>query len=427
MSKLNAHNLDVQRMLNVLKETYAKILICSVFTYDQMNDNIEKLKQNIKNEELIKDLEEHQEKVIAFHDIHLINPEDQKEEDKGSVEDESYQDEEGLAKEKEKADRDVKDLNGLQRDAPEVVDLEKSIRNFCRKWYHNKQLLDEIKKLKREDEKIENFLVGFEKTFNTHYEKFLQMTEEEHLSESNLNIELKNKINNLEDQIRDRTKKLQSLKKERADYKEKCNQEISKIKKDIEDKKINTKNALDELTKQKNEELNKLKEENDEKTKGLREALAKAIQEKTMKDQSDLKEESVAKGAYAKAKQIYSRAVGDYDIKMAQLKATFIQRTQEKEKNEIDYKDQKMEFDAVENKYNVLKENFLLTQQKCKDATYAEEVRQKAVEWMQGQFRGFMTRKQLRKKYKFLNVLRAPKKIDPESDPKKGKKGKTGK
>ena len=106
-------------------------------------------------------------------------------------------------------------------------------------------------------------------------------------------------------------------------------------------------------------------------------------------------------------------------------KDDFISYSKIKEKNEIDYKTNKIEFDAVESKYNFLKENFLITQQKCKNLAYDMAVKQKAVEWMQGQFRGFMTRKALRKKYKFLNVLRAPKIVDPDNDPKgKGNQGK---
>lgn len=421
MSKLNSYNLDVQRMLNVLKETFSKIIICSLFSFEGLEDNIEKIKPLIKNQELLNDIKEHQDKIIAFHDKHIIKPEDQNANDKAIDEEEEMLDEEGQPKDKENVKKEVNDLTELDKTAPEVIDLAKSIRNFCRKYYRDKEFIKIVYDLKKTDVRIENFLTNFEKQFNAHYEKIVKMTLEEEMSESSLNISLKTKIEDLKDQIQSKTERLNKLKKEHEDYKTKCSNDISEIKNQISNKREDTKKKLDDYTDEINEKLNRQKEENENNLKSLRDELEKAKQELTNQTDFEGKEENAARINYTKAKTTYEAQVKEYDNKMSASKHAAQELSKEIEKCEIELNDKTIEFDAVENKYNFLKENFLLTQQKCKDAAYAEAVKQKAVEWMQGQFRGFMTRKQLRKKYKFLNVLRAPKKIDPEEADKKKK------
>lgn len=437
MSKLNSHNLDVQRMLNVLSETLSKIIICSLFSYETLDDNIEKLKANeeIKSRfpEILPDILAHQEKVNEFHDQHIIIPEDPNANDKASVDEEENYDEDGQQKDKENQKKEFTDLTGLDRNSPAAVELAKSIRNFCRKYYHDKEFIKAITQctindiqLPKNDDRIAKFLTKFETKFKTYYEKCVQMTLEEELSESNLNVSLKAKIHDLKTQIDNKKDKLAKLKNERLEYNTKCSENIAKTKKEIDSLKKETTKSLNKHANEVNEILNKLKEENDVKLKNLKEELEKAKTEMTTRGEIDNKEELSTRANYTKARNGYLQQIQAYDNGMNGKKAEFESLTKEKNKNEETYKTKKVEFDALESKYNFLKENFLLTQQKCKDVAYDEEVKQKAVEWMQGQFRGFMTRKQLRKKYKFLNVLRAPKKIDPE-EAEKGKKGKKGK
>lgn len=423
MSKLNSHNLDVQRMLNVLQEAKAKVIICSLFSHDDLNDNLEKIKPLITNEELLKDIEEHKEKVNAFHDSQIVIPEDLNAIDKESVDDEDNLDDEGQPKDKAEKNKEYTDLKNVKKDAPEVIELSKSIRNFCRKYYHDKEFINMISSFKKNDDKVQNFLTDFEQKFNTFYEKCMKMTLEEEQSESSLNISLKTKIEDLKTQIANKSERLKKLQKERSDYNEKCKNDIESFKKQIEDLRKNTTNNLNKEINKINAELNRKKDENEKNLKDLREKHLKAEKDLIDKKDEDEKAENATRQNYTKARGNYEAAYKDYDSKMFAAKSTFDSQSKEKEKNAIDIKTQQMEFDAVESKYNFLKENFLITQQKCKQAEYDKEVKQKAVEWIQGQFRGYMTRKQLRKKYKFLNVLREPKikQID-ENAGKKGKK-----
>jgi hypothetical protein len=100
------------------------------------------------------------------------------------------------------------------------------------------------------------------------------------------------------------------------------------------------------------------------------------------------------------------------------------EKNKEKEQLNIIVNTNKTELDTVENKYKVLNENFLLTQQKNKDVDYENKVKERSVEWIQAQFRGFWTRKTMRKKFKFLKALQVVKIPPPEEDPKKKKKKK---
>ena len=101
------------------------------------------------------------------------------------------------------------------------------------------------------------------------------------------------------------------------------------------------------------------------------------------------------------------------------------EKNKEKEQLLAILENKKDELDTLENKYKCLQENFLITQQKCKDGDYLNKVKERSVEWIQAQFRGYWTRKTMKKKYKFLNALTAAKKPKEEEPGKgKGKKGK---
>ena len=78
-------------------------------------------------------------------------------------------------------------------------------------------------------------------------------------------------------------------------------------------------------------------------------------------------------------------------------------------------------------KFKTLLENFLVTQQKCKDVDYLNKVKERSVEWIQAQFRGYWTRKTMKKKYKFLSALTVNKKPKEEETGKGKGKGKKGK
>ena len=56
------------------------------------------------------------------------------------------------------------------------------------------------------------------------------------------------------------------------------------------------------------------------------------------------------------------------------------EKNKEKEQLTAILENKKDELDTLENKYQVLKENFLLTQQKCKDVDYMNKVKERSVE-----------------------------------------------
>lgn len=127
---------------------------------------------------------------------------------------------------------------------------------------------------------------------------------------------------------------------------------------------------------------------------------------------------------HMKPKKKYAAVIGEYDIDMQNNKKDLEEKNKEKEQLNAIMENKKDELDTLENKYKVLQENFLLTQQKCKDVDYLNKVKERSVEWIQAQYRGYATRKAGKKKYKFLKALTVEKK-PKEEEPGKGKgKGK---
>ena len=100
MSKLNYNNIDVQRILNVLNEIHLKFLICSFMSYGNLSLYIDEIRPKITNQELLRDIEDHYEKIKIFREKHIEIQEEEKDEDKNSQEEEE-EDEEGQGKEKE--------------------------------------------------------------------------------------------------------------------------------------------------------------------------------------------------------------------------------------------------------------------------------------------------------------------------------------
>ena len=103
------------------------------------------------------------------------------------------------------------------------------------------------------------------------------MTLEEEESETHLNMVLKQKINDLKDQIRIKTARYEKLKEDRTKFKNQCQQQISEINTEIKKLKDNTTDKLNELITKHNEDLNKKKEENDKKLESLRREHERAI------------------------------------------------------------------------------------------------------------------------------------------------------
>lgn len=424
MSKLNYNNIDVQRYLNVLNELFKKLQVCSFISFGNLQKNIDLIQVKFTFPELLKDINDHYKKVRAFFETHIVIQEEPKEEEKNIQEEEKEQaDEEGQQKEKEIEKKERIDLVGIEEGtSPESIALAKSTRNFCRKYYRDPVFLKAIEEFKT-DPKVNDFMQKFEEKFVSHFQKKSMMTLEEEESEIKLNVLLTQKINDLNDQIRIKSDRYAKLKEEREKFKKDCQKKINDIYNEIQKLKMNTANDLNTLGKKVNQELNNEKDLNDQRLKDLRAKYNNVIEEFNDKKKKDEEEEKKYLAEYNKRENDLRGTIGEYDTQMKNDKEHFEEKKKDESKLKNNLTSVRIELNKLENKYNVYKDNFLLTQEKDKQVQYEYLVKERAVEWIQGQFRGFFTRKQMRKKFPFLKVLRAPKIIEPVIE-KKGAKGK---
>jgi hypothetical protein len=426
MSKLNYNNIDVQRLLNVLNELFLKFKICSFISYKNLDENLDNIKTKITNEELIKDINDHYELLKKFYEKHIIiEEEDQNGKQINEEEEEREYDEDRQGKEKEGLKKEKMDLIGVEENSSdESKKLAYNCRKFCRKYYRDKEFLALIDEYKRQDPDIDGFIKNFEEVIVPHYQKKTKMTLEEEVSETHLNAVLRQKIDDLKYQIQTKTEKYEKLKKDREQFKQECQKKISEINTEIKKLKDNTTDKLNELISKHNEDLNKKKEENDKKLESLRREHERAIEDFNQKKSTDAGQEKALRDAYETQEKKYAAVIGEYDIDMQNNKKDLEEKNKEKEQLNAILENKKDELDTLENKYKVLQENFLLTQQKCKDVDYLNKVKERSVEWIQAQYRGYATRKAGKKKYKFLKALNVDKK-PKEDDAGKGKgKGK---
>ena len=427
MSKLNYSNIDVQRLLNVLSELFLKFKICSFISYKNLDENIGEITTKTQNPELIQDLKEHYELLKKFREKHIIQEEEDTKGKEGNEEEEEREyDEDRQGKEKEETKKEKMDLIGIEENSSEETkSLAYNCRKFCRKYYRDKEFLKLVDETKGADPDIDDFIQKFQEVIVPHFQKKTQMTLEEEASETHMNAVLRQKINDLRDQIQIKTAKYEKLKKDRAAFKQKCQDEISNINEQIKNLKDDTTKRLNDLINKHNIDLNKKKEEKDKKLESLRREHERAIDDFNQKKSTDAGQEKALRDAYETQEKKYAAIIGEYDIDMQNNKKDMEEKNKEKEQLTAILENKKDELDTLENKYQVLKENFLLTQQKCKDVDYMNKVKERSVEWIQAQFRGYWTRKTMKKKFKFLSALTVNKKPKEEDAGKgKGKKGK---
>jgi hypothetical protein len=426
MSKLNYNNIDVQRLLNVLSELYLKFKICSFISYQNLDENLNEISSHVINEELMNDLKDHYDLLKKFREKHIIQEDEDAKGNIGNDEEEEIEyDEIRQGKEKENKKKERMDLYGIEENtSDETKELAYNCRKFCRKYYRDKDFLKIIDITKGPNPDIDDFILKFNEVIVPHYQKKTKMTLEEEESETHLNMVLKQKINDLKDQIRIKTARYEKLKEDRAKFKKQCQQQISEINTEIKKLKDNTTDKLNELITKHNEDLNKKKEENDKKLESLRREHERAIDDFNQKKSNDAGQEKALRDAYETQEKKYAAVIGEYDIDMQNNKKDLEEKNKEKEQLTAILENKKDELDTLENKYKCLQENFLITQQKCKDVDYLNKVKERSVEWIQAQFRGFWTRKTMKKKYKFLNALTVLKKPKEEEQGKGKGKGK---
>ena len=426
MSKLNYSNIDVQRLLNVLNELFLTMKICSFISYKNLDENLTEISSKIQNQELVQDLKDHYELLKKFREKHIIQEEEDTKGKEGNEEEEEKEyDDDKQGKEKEETKKEKMDLIGVEENSSEETKaLAYNCRKLCRKYYRDKEFIKIIDENRGADPDIDDFIQKFEDVIVPHFQKKTQMTLEEEESETHMNAVLRQKINELQDQIQTKTAKYEKLKKDRAKFKNDCQEEIKKINKEIATIKDDTTKELNDLIQKHNEDLNRKKEENDKKLENLRREHERAIDDFNQKKSADAGQEKALRDAYETQEKKYAAVIGEYDIDMQNNKKDMEEKNKEKEQLTAILENKKDELDTLENKYQVLKENFLVTQQKCKDVDYLNKVKERSVEWIQAQFRGYWTRKTMKKKYKFLSALTVNKK-PKEEDAGKGKgKGK---
>ena len=429
MSKLNYSNIDVQRLLNVLNELFLKMKICSFISYKNLDENLTEISSKIQNQELVQDLKDHYELLKKFREKHIIQEEEDTKGKEGNEEEEEREyDEDKQGKEKEETKKEKMDLIGVEENSSEETKaLAYNCRKLCRKYYRDKEFIKIIDENRGADPDIDDFIKKFEDVIVPHFQKKTQMTLEEEESETHMNAVLRQKINELQDQIQTKTAKYEKLKKDRAKFKNDCQEEIKKINKEIATIKDDTTKELNDLIQKHNEDLNRKKEENDKKLENLRREHERAIDDFNQKKSADAGQEKALRDAYETQEKKYAAVIGEYDIDMQNNKKDMEEKNKEKEQLTAILENKKDELDTLENKYQVLKENFLVTQQKCKDVDYLNKVKERSVEWIQAQFRGYWTRKTMKKKYKFLSALTVNKKPKEEETGKGKGKGKKGK
>ena len=426
MSKLNYSNIDVQRLLNVLNELFLKMKICSFISYKNLDENLTEISSKIQNQELVQELKDHYELLKKFREKHIIQEEEDTKGKEGNEEEEEKEyDDDKQGKEKEETKKEKMDLIGVEENSSEETKaLAYNCRKLCRKYYRDKEFIKIIDENRGADPDIDDFIQKFKDVIVPHFQKKTQMTLEEEESETHMNAVLRQKINELQDQIQTKTAKYEKLKKDRAKFKNDCQEEIKKINKEIATIKDDTTKELNDLIQKHNEDLNRKKEENDKKLENLRREHERAIDDFNQKKSADAGQEKALRDAYETQEKKYAAVIGEYDIDMQNNKKDMEEKNKEKEQLTAILENKKDELDTLENKYQVLKENFLVTQQKCKDVDYLNKVKERSVEWIQAQFRGYWTRKTMKKKYKFLSALTVNKK-PKEEDAGKGKgKGK---
>lgn len=120
MSNLNINNIDVQRIINVLKELNLKIDFCSILTFktfEKIQYSKDEIKSVLLNDEFLKDLDSHFELMCGFKNTHLeIKEEELKDSEKSNeVREDEVIDSEDQNQNQEKIIKreNLKDIDGI--------------------------------------------------------------------------------------------------------------------------------------------------------------------------------------------------------------------------------------------------------------------------------------------------------------------------
>lgn len=247
------------------------------------------------------------------------------------------------------------------------------------------------------------------------------MTHEEEYSNTLLQSHLTEKIIDLEKQIFEKQNKYEKLKKERQDFKTNCINKIQEIEKEIEMIKNSTEKELNEIENKINKELNEHNEKHQKNINDLKEKVSSINSELEKKRNENETIERTLGLDVMGAHNGYQNITDMYDAMMNDHKEVIDQNKKEIQELTIEFENKNKLRDKLKKKHDAYKEAYNKHQERMGKLKFDEEVKLKAAEWIQAQFRGFFMRKTKRKNYKFLNVL---KKADPNPPQQTGKNNK---
>jgi hypothetical protein len=418
MSNLNINNVDVQRILNVSHELQRKIEICSFLTFKTLYNilsNKEKIYKQINNDSFYEELEKHIEYMNEFR----LNEIEIKEEDEESKEgdrtsesrkEEKFHDElNDSAESKEKKKNERRDLLGItEKTSTFTSNLARSTRNFCRKFHKEIEIIKEMK-LFRMDLEITAFTDNFVEILLHHFIKKIKMTEEEELSDRNLNVSLIGKISELELQIKLKTQRLENFRNERQNFKNAFNNQINDIETEIKTLRTNTRNHLDKLEEVVNEELNKVNENNKKYIDGLKDRFDHVNQEWEKKKKEDEEEEKKLNNHCAEQEEKLRGNIFEYDMIMNSHNEAIDNLKNQDFQEKVTSEKLKLKRDKAKENYENYEQNFKVFEDKMRKLNYEKNNQILASEWIQGQFKGFLVRKNQTRKYKkILAPLKKP-------------------
>jgi len=290
---------------------------------------------------------------------------------------------------------------------------------LCRKYHKNTLLIEFLKRFRGDPELI-SFSEGFDFMLKNSTKK-CKMTYEEENSDLLLNAHLTEKISDLEIQIFDKQNKYEKLKKERQDFKTNCINKIQEIEKEIEMIKNSTEMELKEIEDKINKDLNDFNEKNQKNIQELKEKVSQINQELDKERNVNENNEKNMGMDVHQAHQNYQQITDQYDGFMEEHKEIVDGIGKEIKELTIELQNKNILKEKLKMKFSAYSEASKKHNERIAKLKFDEEVKVKAAEWIQAQFRGFFIRKTKRKNYKFLSVLKKP---DPVAAQPPGKGGK---
>jgi len=244
--------------------------------------------------------------------------------------------------------------------------------------------------------------------------KKCKMTFEEEKSDLVLNVHLTEKISDLELQINEKQNKYEKLKKERQEFKTNSINKIQEIEKEIEMIKNSTEMELNEIENKINKDLNDFNDKHQKNVQELKERvnLIHLELEKKKQDNEALEKNlgSEVNGVY----QNHQNTTDQYDMMMEEYKSDMVALDKEIMELNLDLENKTKLKNKMKKKYLAYEAAHKKHQERLAKLKFDEDVKVKAAQWIQAQFRGFFMRKTKRKNYKFLSVLKKPDPAPPQ-------------